>query len=380
MRVLSVFGTRPEAVKMAPVVQQLSQTPGIESLVCVTAQHRQMLDQVLNLFGIIPDVDLDLMQADQSLAQITAAVFQHLDPVLADLKPDWILVQGDTTTVMAAALLAYYHCIRVGHVEAGLRTGDKWQPFPEEINRRVAGAVADLHFAPTEWSRQNLLRENVPDERIRVTGNPVIDALQSVVSMPPPAEVSNLAHKIGLSEGSSALPGKKGKRLVLITAHRRENFGKPLENICAAIRQLAEYYQDQVHFVYPVHLNPNVQAPVYRLLGDVPNITLLPPMDYLPLVHLIKRSTLVLTDSGGLQEEAPGLGVPVLVLREVTERPEGVQAGTVRLVGTDVQRIVSQARLLLDDAAAHAEMARAVNPYGDGHAASRIVQAILEYG
>jgi UDP-N-acetylglucosamine 2-epimerase (non-hydrolysing) len=297
--------------------------------------------------------------------------------VLASLKPDWVLVQGDTTTVMAAALLAYYHRIRLGHVEAGLRTGDKWQPFPEEINRRVAGAVADLHFAPTEWSRQNLLRENVPDECIRVTGNPVIDALQSVVNMPPPPEVTSLLHKLGLSQEANPLPGNQ---LVLITAHRRENFGKPLENICTAIRQLADHYQSQVQFVYPVHLNPNVQVPVYRMLGEVPNITLLPPLDYLPLVHLIKRSTLVLTDSGGLQEEAPGLGVPVLVLREVTERPEGVEAGTVRLVGTDVERIVSQARLLLDDPVAHAAMARAVNPYGDGQAASRIVKAILEHG
>ncbi len=377
MKVLSVFGTRPEAVKMAPVVRYLAQTPGIESLVCVTAQHRQMLDQVLSLFEIVPDVDLNLMQADQSLAQVTAAVFTHLDPVLARLKPDWVLVQGDTTTVMAAALLAYYHRIRVGHVEAGLRTGDKWQPFPEEINRRVAGAVADLHFAPTEWSRQNLLRENVPDERIRVTGNPVIDALQSVVNMPPPPEVTSLLYKLGLSQDANPSPGN---RLVLITAHRRENFGKPLENICTAIRQLADHYQSQVQFVYPVHLNPNVQVPVYRMLGKVPNITLLPPLDYLPLVHLIKRSTLVLTDSGGLQEEAPGLGVPVLVMREVTERPEGVEAGTVRLVGTDVERIVNQARLLLDDPVAHAAMARAVNPYGDGQAASRIVKAILEHG
>ena len=377
MKVLSVFGTRPEAVKMAPVVRYLAHTPGIESLVCVTAQHRQMLDQVLSLFEIVPDVDLNLMQADQSLAQVTAAVFTHLDPVLARLKPDWVLVQGDTTTVMAAALLAYYHRIRVGHVEAGLRTGDKWQPFPEEVNRRVAGAVADLHFAPTEWSRQNLLRENVPDERIRVTGNPVIDALQSVVNMPPPPEVTSLLSKLGLSQDANASPGN---RLVLITAHRRENFGKPLENICMAIRQLADHYQSQVQFVYPVHLNPNVQVPVYRMLGQVSNITLLPPLDYLPLVHLIKRSTLVLTDSGGLQEEAPGLGVPVLVMREVTERPEGLEAGTVRLVGTDMERIISQARLLLDDPVAHAEMARAVNPYGDGQAASRIVKAILEHG
>ncbi len=362
-RILSIFGTRPEAVKMAPVVRELTRTPGVESLVCVTAQHREMLDQVLDLFNITPDVDLDLMRPGQSLAQLTARVFTHLDPVLANLKLDWVLVQGDTTTVMSAALLAYYHRIKVGHVEAGLRTGDKWQPFPEEINRRVAGVTADLHFAPTEWSRQNLLRENVPDEQIIVTGNTVIDALQWVSEMP-----------------AQALPFdiNSGIRLVTVTAHRRENFGQPLENICQALLQLSEIYRNDVQFVYPVHLNPNVQEPVYRLLDDIPNITLLPPLDYLPLVHLLKRSTLVLTDSGGLQEEAPGLGVPVLVLREVTERPEGVEAGTVKLVGADPDRIIAETRRLLDDPAAHAAMARAVNPYGDGHAAERIVEAIRD--
>lgn len=379
MRVLSIFGTRPEAIKMAPVVHQLKRTAGIESFVCVTAQHREMLDQVLDLFGIVPEIDLNIMQPDQTLAQVTSAVFSDLDPILSDLKPDWILVQGDTTTVMAAALLGYYHRVRVGHVEAGLRTNDKWQPFPEEINRRVAGAVADLHFAPTEWSRQNLLRENVPAERIVVTGNPVIDALQSVAGMPAPTDLHALLDRLGLPTGSSPAASAVGRRLVVITAHRRENFGEPLQNICAAILDLAHQYQDRVQFVYPVHLNPNVREPVYRSLGGQPNITLLPPMDYLPLVQLIKRAVLVLTDSGGLQEEAPGLGVPVLVLREVTERPEGIEAGTVRLVGTDQERIVAQARRLLDDPAAHAEMAHAVNPYGDGHAAPRIVKAILDY-
>ena len=379
MRVLSIFGTRPEAIKMAPVVQQLKRNAGIESFVCVTAQHREMLDQVLDLFGIVPDIDLNIMQPDQTLAQVTSAVFSDLDPVLSDLKPDWILVQGDTTTVMAAALLGYYHRVRVGHVEAGLRTNDKWQPFPEEINRRVAGAVADLHFAPTEWSRQNLLRENVPAERIVVTGNPVIDALQSVAGMPTPPDLHALLVRLGISQGNSSGVSAAGRRLVVITAHRRENFGEPLQNICAAILDLAHRYQEQVQFVYPVHLNPNVREPVYRTLGGQPSITLLPPMDYLPLVQLIKRASMVLTDSGGLQEEAPGLGVPVLVLREVTERPEGIDAGTVRLVGTDRERIVAQARRLLDDPAAHAEMAYAINPYGDGHAAPRIVKAILDY-
>jgi len=360
---------------MAPVVQALARTPGVESHVCVTAQHRQMLDQVLDLFAIVPDVDLDLMQADQSLAQLTAAIFTHLDPVLTDLRPDWILAQGDTTTVMATALLAYYHRIRFGHVEAGLRTGDKWQPFPEEVNRQVAGVVADLHFAPTEWSRQNLLRENVPSEKIVVTGNPVIDALHFVAAKPETPQVSQLFHQIGLPDRSDHSPNFP--HLVLVTAHRRENFGRPLEQICAALRHLAETYDENIRLVYPVHLNPNVQEPVYRLLGDVPNIFLMPPLDYLPLVHLLKRATLVLTDSGGLQEEAPGLGVPVLVMRAVTERPEGVQAGTVKLVGTDPERIVTETRRLLDDPDAHAAMARAINPYGDGHAAERIISALL---
>lgn len=368
MRILSIFGTRPEAVKMAPIVKEIERTPGLESLVCVTAQHRQMLDQVLRLFEIEADVDLNLMQPGQMLSGLTARVFSHLDPVLEDLKPDWVLVQGDTTTVMAASIAAFHRRIKVGHVEAGLRTGDKWQPFPEEINRKIAGATADLHFAPTEWSRNNLLREAVPEDQIVVTGNSVIDALLWVADKPYNLAALNIP---ALSDESV--------QLITVTAHRRENHGLPLENICSALLQLANHYGDRVHFVYPVHLNPHVQEPVYRLLGDIPNITLLPPLDYLPLVHLMKRSTLVLTDSGGLQEEAPGLGVPVLVLREVTERPEGVEAGTVRLVGTDPKKIISEARRLLDDPTAHAEMARMVNPYGDGHTAERIVKAILEY-
>jgi UDP-N-acetylglucosamine 2-epimerase (non-hydrolysing) len=377
LRVLSIIGTRPEAVKMAPVVQKLAQTPGIESQVCVTAQHRQMLDQVLNLFGIIPDIDLDLMRPDQSLPELTAAIFTHLDPVLKKLKPDWVLAQGDTTTVVSTALLAYYNRVRFGHVEAGLRTGDKWQPFPEEINRMVAGSVADLHFAPTEWSRQNLLKENIPARRIVVTGNPVIDALHYVVRLPPAPEALSLLQQIGLPVEEPLIPAAPW--LVMVTAHRRENFGQPFESICAALRTLAETYGNDIRIVYPVHLNPNVQKPVYRLLKDVPNITLLPPLDYLPMMTLVKRARLMLTDSGGLQEEAPGLGVPVLVMREVTERPEGIEAGTVRLVGTDMKRIVSEARRLLDDPAAHAAMAHAVNPYGDGQAAGRIVQALLDY-
>jgi len=371
LRVLSIFGTRPEAVKMAPVVQALAATSGIEARVCVTAQHRQMLDQVLQLFDIHPDIDLNLMRANQSLAQLTASILTELGPVMADLKPDWILVQGDTTTVMAASLLAYYNRIRVGHVEAGLRTNNRWQPFPEEINRRIAGVIADLHFAPTEHSRQNLLKENVPDEAIIVTGNPAIDALQAIVRRPAPPEAKELLDRCGIYPG--------GKQLVLVTAHRRENFGQPLEDVCIALRELAETYSGRLHLLYPVHLNPNVQEPVYRLLKDVSNITLVPPLDYLPMVHMQKNAVLVLTDSGGIQEEATSLGIPTLVLREVTERPEGVAAGVLKLVGTDPSRIVREARQLLDDPDAYQKVACAANPFGDGHASERIVAALLNW-
>ena len=364
MKILSVFGTRPEAVKMAPVVQQLAITPGMESRVCVTAQHRQMLDQVLRLFEIKPEYDLGLMREDQSLAELSAAIFTHLDPVFAEFKPDWVLIQGDTTTVVITSLLAYYRHIKVGHVEAGLRTHDKWQPFPEEINRRVAGVVADLHFAPTQQARQNLLREGISDEIIAVTGNPVIDALHFVAEQPIPQEIQDLLGSLG-----------SGKHLVLVTAHRRENFGQPLENICHAIQELAG--RGDVEIVYPVHLNPNVQEPVKRILGDLPHITLLPPLDYLPLVHLQKRAKIILTDSGGIQEEAPAFGVPVLVLREVTERPEGVEAGTLKLVGTEVGNILREATRLLNNPSVYTEMAKASNPFGDGHAAERIIKALM---
>jgi UDP-N-acetylglucosamine 2-epimerase (non-hydrolysing) len=383
LKVLSIFGTRPEAVKMAPVVQALASTPEITSQVCVTAQHRQMLDQVLELFDIHPDVDLNLMQPDQNLASLTAEIFTHLDPVLVSLKPDWILVQGDTTTVAASSMAAFYRHIRVGHVEAGLRTYDKWQPFPEEINRRLASVLTDLHFTPTDWARQNLLRENIPPNQIIVTGNPVIDALQAVVKLPPTPTLLNLFNRLEipfLAAGSTQKGTAGAPRLVLVTAHRRENFGAPLEHICASLKQLSEIYRDAIRIVYPVHLNPNVQEPVYRLLNGISNVILLAPQDYLPMVQLMRHATLVLTDSGGLQEEAPAFGVPVLVMRQVTERPEGVQAGTVRLVGTDPQEILSQARLLLDDPQAYALMAHAVNPYGDGKAAPRIVNAILQAG
>jgi len=375
MKILSVFGTRPEAVKMAPVIRELAQTPNIESRTCVTAQHRQMLDQVLELFNIKPDYDLDLMREDQSLSELSAAIFTHLDPIFSDFKPDWVLVQGDTTTVAVTALLAYYRRIRVGHVEAGLRTHDKWQPFPEEINRRVAGVIADLHFAPTEWAKQNLLREGILEKAVAVTGNPVIDALQFVAKQPVPEDIKDLLIKLKIA--SPATRNDIGKKLILVTAHRRENFGKPLEDICFALKELAS--SGDVEIVYPVHLNPNVQEPVYRMLKDVNHITLLPPLDYLPLVSLMRHSTLILTDSGGIQEEAPVFGIPVLVLREVTERPEGIKAGTLKLVGTTTRRIVEEARRLLDDKSAYHAMAKAANPFGDGHAAQNIVRALLNY-
>ncbi len=371
LNVLVVFGTRPEAVKMAPVIKALrNHSDQIDTCVCVTAQHREMLDQVLEAFDITPQIDLNLMRPNQSLPELTARIFTELDPVLTEQAPDWLLVQGDTTTVMSAALLGFYRQIKVGHVEAGLRTNDKWQPFPEEINRRLAGVVADLHFAPTEGNRQNLLREGIPDRMIKVTGNPVIDALGFITRQPIPAEAQNLLQKAGINGD--------GRRLVLITAHRRENFGEPIQDICRGIRHLAEHYQNEVSFIYPVHLNPNIQKPVHEMLGKVDNIFLLPPLDYLPLVHLMKNAALILTDSGGIQEEAPALGVPTLVLRETTERPEGVEAGTLKLVGTDPDRIFNTAQNLLDDPEAHAEMAGAVNPYGDGQAAENIVSALLE--
>jgi len=353
---------------MAPVIKELERHAGrIISRVCVTAQHRQMLDQVLELFAIAPDHDLNIMAAGQSPTEVAAVVLTKLEPVLKAEQPDWVLIQGDTTTVLAAAIGAFYARIKIGHVEAGLRTHDKYQPFPEEINRRMASVAADLHFAPTVRSRDNLLREGIPDAIIRVTGNPVIDALHAVADRP-------------YDPASGPLRDVPwNRRLILVTAHRRENFGKPLEQICLALRDLSGAYPNDAHIIYPVHPNPNVQEPVRRMLGRVPGITLMDPLDYLPLVYLMKHSTIVLTDSGGLQEEAPGLGKPVLVLREVTERPEAVDAGTVRLVGTDRAKIVENARILLDNPAEYHKMAQSVNPYGDGHAAKRIVQALLEF-
>lgn len=365
LRVLSVFGTRPEAVKMAPVVRRLAQTPGVESRICVTAQHRQMLDQVLDLFSLRPDHDLNVMEPDQALGPLTAAVLAALEPVLEADRPDWLLVQGDTTTAMAASLLAYFHRIQVGHVEAGLRTGDKWQPFPEEINRRIAGAIADLHFAPTERAKANLLREAVPADTIVVTGNPVIDALQ---------EISRRTYDLS----AGPLAGVNwDRRVLLITLHRREHFGEPLERIFGALAELARRRADEVELVYPVHLNPNVRQPAHRILGGQPNVHLVEPLDYLPMVHAMRRAYLVLTDSGGIQEEAPALGTPVLVLRDKTERPEAVEAGAARLVGSDPARVLAETERLLDRPEERAAMVRSGSPYGDGRAAERIVGALL---
>jgi len=371
IRLLTIFGTRPEASKMCPVVLEAQSNPAIESILCVTAQHRQMLDQVLNAFQVTPDFDLNLMEPDQSLAQISASILRNLDPVLKNVQPDWVLVQGDTTTVMATSILCYYNRIKIGHVEAGLRTGDKWQPFPEEINRKIAGVVADLHLAPTEHSRQNLLKEGVKDHRIVVTGNPAIDALRIIIAHTEPLEVRSFLDEHDIHE--------HGKQLILVTAHRRENFGKPLEDICAAIKFLAIKYKDQYHFLYPVHLNPHVQETAYNLLGNISNISLVPPLDYLPMTHFLKHARLVLTDSGGIQEEAAGLRKPTLVMREVTERPEGVASGVLKLVGTDPQRIISSTIELLEDEQAYQKMSQANNPFGDGYASQKIIQAVLDY-
>ncbi len=369
MRVLSVFGTRPEAIKMAPVVLRLAAHPGFEAKVCVTAQHRRMLDSVLETFAIRPDFDLDVMRERQSLCGIAARVLDGLEPVLARFRPDRVLVHGDTTTTLAAALAAFYHKIPVGHVEAGLRTGDLFAPWPEEANRKLTAVVTDLHFAPTERARRALLAEGVPAERILVTGNTVIDAL--FLARAKLAASPTLSR--ALAERFAFLSADR--RLVLVTGHRRESFGTGFENICRALAELARRNPD-VEILYPVHLNPNVREPVFRILGGLPSIHLIEPVDYLPFVHLMDRAHLVITDSGGIQEEAPSLGKPVLVLREVTERPEAIEAGTVRLVGTDPARILDESERLLRDPAAYRRMANAVNPYGDGRAAERIVAAL----
>lgn len=367
-KVLCVFGTRPEAIKMAPVVKALEKQSGITSNVCVTAQHRQMLDQVLALFEIVPDFDLNLMKPDQDLTDITTNVIQGMRMVLKEWNPDLILVHGDTTTTFAASLAAYYEKIPVGHVEAGLRTGNIYSPWPEEMNRRLTGAITAMHFAPTEKSRQNLLQEGVSESQIYVTGNTVIDALLQVV------ERIERTHELKEKFAKQFSFLDDGKRLILVTGHRRENFGDGFENICQALKVLGE--RADVQIVYPVHLNPHVQEPVRRILSGCPRIHLIDPQDYLPFVYLMTRSYLILTDSGGVQEEAPSLGKPVLVMRDTTERPEAVDAGTVRLVGTDSDKIVRETSELLTNAQTYWHMSQAHNPYGDGLAAEGIVAAI----
>ena len=371
MKILIVFGTRPEAIKMAPLVHAFKANPAFETIVCVTAQHRQMLDQVLNIFEITPDIDLNVMRAGQDLFDVTSAVLLGMREVLKNHAPDAVLVHGDITTAYATATAAFYAGIPVGHVEAGLRTHNVLSPFPEEFNRQVVSKIATWHFAPTESSRQNLLHERTPDQNITVTGNTVIDALFWVLK-----RIENDPDKRDQLEAflNQRLPfAWTRQRFVLITGHRRENFGDGFLAICEAIRQLAAA-QPAVHFVYPVHLNPNVQKPVYELISGHGNIHLIEPLEYEPFVFLLKHAYLVLTDSGGIQEEAPSLGKPVLVMREVTERPEAVEAGTVKLVGADTAKIVQQVGKLLTDQTAYLKMSKAHNPYGDGLATDRIVK------
>ena len=368
VKTLIVFGTRPEAIKMAPVVHRLKSTPGLDVHVCVTAQHREMLDQVLSLFDIAPDIDLNVMKPGQDLTDITTNIILALRDVLKEGRYDRLLVHGDTTTTMAAAIAAFYAQVPIAHVEAGLRTGNLYAPWPEEANRMIVGRLADLHFAPTETSRQSLLAENVRSEEIVVTGNTVIDALQQIV-----------AKLDSNSKLDAEMQGRfpflvNDRRMILVTGHRRENFGDGFESICRALRDISEMGDAQI--VYPVHLNPNVRGPVNRILGNTRDVHLLEPQEYLPFVWLMRRSHFIITDSGGVQEEAPSLGKPVLVMRNTTERPEAVEAGTVRLVGTDGKKIVSSALELLNEQEAYEKMARASNPYGDGKAAERIADAL----
>lgn len=370
MKVLTVFGTRPEAIKMAPLVHALSADERFESKVCVTAQHREMLDQVLSLFEISPDYDLNLMKAGQTLNEVTARILLELKPVLQEFKPDVVLVHGDTATTFAASLAAYYEQIAVGHVEAGLRTGNIYSPWPEEANRKLTGALATYHFAPTETSKNNLLREGYEQANIFVTGNTVIDALLMVKDKIDSEQTLNysLATQFPFLD--------ENKKLILVTGHRRESFGGGVERICEALAIIAKTNPD-VQILYPMHLNPNVREPVNRILGDIDNIILIEPQEYLPFIYLMMRAYIILTDSGGIQEEAPSLGKPVLVMRDTTERPEAVSAGTVKLVGTDVEKIISELRILISDKDAYQTMSFAHNPYGSGVASQHIINALL---
>jgi len=377
LRVLTILGTRPEAIKLAPVLKELRGRKGqVDSVLCVTAQHRQMLDPFLSLFQLEPAVDLNLMEENQSPASVTGRAIAALTGVLERIKPDWVLVQGDTTTAMVGALAAFYGKIPVGHVEAGLRTQNRYSPFPEEMNRRLIGAIATYHFAPTRRAALALRREGVPQKEIFITGNTVIDAMQWVVSQAPSASARNIFLKLGIDSNGAARKIQDPPRLIIVTAHRRENLGGPLENICDALRELARHNPD-VRIVYPVHLNPNVRETVYRMLAGQEHIFLVDPLPYESFAHLLKASFLVLTDSGGIQEEAPALGKPVLVLRSETERPEAAEAGAARVIGTSAEKIIHETQKLLSDEDEYRRMAQAVNPYGDGRASQRIVAVLL---
>jgi len=369
LKVAIIFGTRPDAIKMVPLVKELKSNPNIETIVCVTAQHRQMLDQVLNIFDVVPDYDLNIMQSRQTLEHITTRSLEGLSAVFEEIKPDVVLVHGDTTTCFAASLAAFYKKVKVGHVEAGLRTFDKYYPYPEEMNRRLTGVIADFHFCPTPSNKANLLREGVSEKTIYITGNTVIDALKTTVR-------KDYIFKNEVLKDFDF----KNKRVLTVEAHRRENLGTPLENICQAVRTIANSFDD-VEIIYPVHLNPAVRETVEKVLGNHAKIHLIDPIDVQDMHNLIDRSYMILTDSGGLQEEAPSLGKPVLVLRNETERPEAVKAGTVALAGTDKENIISLASKLLNNTEEYSKMSKAVNPYGDGNASQRIVQALLyEFG
>jgi UDP-N-acetylglucosamine 2-epimerase (non-hydrolysing) len=372
IKVLSIFGTRPEAIKMAPLVKALTNSDGIEAKVCVTAQHREMLDQVLDLFDIVPDYDLNIMKPGQTLYDVTTNILLGLKPILEEFKPDLVLVHGDTSTTLSASLAAFYQQIPVGHVEAGLRTGNLSSPWPEEGNRKLTGAITKLHFAPTETSKQNLINEATNEADILITGNTVIDALLQVVDKVQTDEslIADVAAKFPQLDES--------KKLILVTGHRRESFGGGFERICEALAEIATNHPE-AQVLYPMHLNPNVREPVNRILKNVNNVHLIEPQEYLPFVYLMNKASIIVTDSGGVQEEAPSLGKPVLVMRDTTERPEAVDAGTVKLVGTDKDRIVSAVQELLTNPAEYQKMSRAHNPYGDGKACERIVNKIIEH-
>jgi len=375
MRILTIFGTRPEAIKLAPMVKALKgHSNQFDSLVCVTAQHREMLDQVLHIFDIQPDYDLDIMKPRQDPYEITSEVLLKLRDLLREVKPDLILIQGDTTTTFAASLAAFYQKVNIGHIEAGLRTYDKYRPFPEEINRHLTSVLTDYHFTPTEKAKFNLLKDGIPSERIYVTGNTVIDALFWILKKQSAPEGQKKMEAYFLNTFGLSMDRQ---RLILVTAHRRESFGTGFENICQALKEIAMKNPD-VKLVYPVHLNPNVQEPVHRIIGDMNRIYLIEPLEYEPFVYLMNKAYLILTDSGGIQEEAPSLGKPVLVMREVTERPEAVEAGTAKLVGTRRETIVLEAQKLLDDPEKYQRMANIKNPYGDGKAAQRIVDILSQ--